>query len=102
MYSRDAAEGSDSPKSRSPRLNSLAKLFTYDGDGSLKDRLLTALYVLIGAVLLTIAAFKIPYGGFITVAFTTSLVAMATFEVARLFARHSETTAYRPVHGVVM
>ncbi len=102
MYSRDATEGSDSPKTRSPKLNSLAKIFTYDGNGSLKDRLLTALYVLVGALLLTIAAFNIPYGGFITVAFTTSLVAMATFEVARLFARHSETTAYRPVHGVIL
>lgn len=102
MYSQDATEGSGSPKSRSQKLNSLVKLFTYDHTGSLKDRLLTALYVLVGAVLLTILAAKIPYGGFVTVAFAAALVAMATFEVARLFARHNETLAYRPVHGMLM
>jgi phosphatidate cytidylyltransferase len=80
----------------------LRSLFTYEGNGSLKDRLLTACYVLFGAVALTVATLHVPYGGCICVAVITALVAMAVFEVVRLFARDHDTLAYRPVAGVLM
>lgn len=102
MSLQGATEGSDLPKSRSQGLSFLRSFFTYEGTGSLKDRLLTALYIVTGALALTIATLYLPYGGFICVAFVTALVAMAVFEVVRLFARSHETLAYRPVAGVLM
>lgn len=102
MSLQGATEGSDSLKTRSQGRSFLRSLFTYEGTGSLKDRLLTALYVVSGAFALTLATLYVPYGGFICVAVVTALVAMAAFEVVRLFARHHDTLAYRPVAGVVM
>lgn len=102
MSLQGATEGSDSRKTRSPGPSFLRTLFTYEGTGSLKDRLLTALYVIVGALALTVATLYVPYGGFVCVAFIAALVAMAAFEVVRLFARHHDTLAYRPLAGVVM
>jgi phosphatidate cytidylyltransferase len=102
MSLQGATEGSDSPKTRSLGPSFLRRLFTYEGTGSLKDRLLTACYVIVGAFGLTLATLYLPYGGFVCVAVVTALVAMAAFEVVRLFARHNETLAYRPMAGVAM
>jgi phosphatidate cytidylyltransferase len=102
MSLQGVTEGSDSPKNRLQGLSSLRNLFTYDGTGSLKDRLITACYVIVGAFALTLATLYLPYGSFLCVAVTTALVAMAAFEVVRLFARHQDTLAYRPLAGVVM
>lgn len=102
MSLRGATEGSDSHKSRSEGLKAVRSLITFDGDGALKDRLLTASYVLVGALALTIATLYVPYGACICVAVVFALVSMAVFEVVRLFARDHETLAYRPVSGVVM
>jgi phosphatidate cytidylyltransferase len=102
MSLQGATEGSDSLKTRSQGFKALRSLFSYEGGGSLKDRLLTACYVLVGALALTLATLYVPYGGSICVAVITALVAMAVFEVVRLFARDNDTLAYRPVAGVVM
>ncbi len=102
MSLQGATEGSDSHRTKSQGLRALRSLVTYDGDGSLKDRLLTACYVLVGAFALTVATLYVPYGACICVAIVFALVAMAVFEVVRLFARDHETLAYRPVAGVLM
>lgn len=102
MSLQGATEGSDSLKTRSPGPSFLRGLLTYEGTGSLKDRLLTACYVIVGAFGLTLATLYIPYGGFICVAAVTALAAMAAFEVVRLFARHHDTLAYRPLAGMAM
>jgi phosphatidate cytidylyltransferase len=102
MSLQGATEGSDSPKSRSKELSALRSVFTYDGTGSLKDRLLTALYMLVCAAALTTVAVKVPRGGFLCVAFTSAIVAMGTFEIVRLFARDPDTLHYRPVAGTIM
>lgn len=95
-------EGSGSPKSRSKGLSALRSALVYDGTGSLKDRLLTAFYMLSGAVGLSVVAAKAPYGGFVCVAVASAIVAMSIFEIVRLFSRDAETMHYRPVAGVVM
>ncbi len=102
MSLQGATEGSDSHKTRSQGFKALRKLFAYEGNGSLKDRLLTACYVLLGALALTVATLYVPYGACICVAAITALVAMAVFEIVRLFARDNDTLAYRPVAGVMM
>jgi phosphatidate cytidylyltransferase len=99
MSSQGATEGSASPKSRSKGLSALRVAFSYDRTGSLKDRLLTAFYMLVCAIGLSIAAVQLPYGGFVCVAFASAIVAMSAFEVVRLFARDPDTMHYRPVAG---
>lgn len=102
MSLQGATEGSDSPKSRSKGLSALRALFTYDRTGSLKDRLLTAFYMLVCAIGLSVAAVNLPYGGFVCVAFAAAIVAMSVFEVVRLFARDPDTMHYRPVAGTIL
>jgi len=102
MSLQGATEGSDSLKNRSQERSFVRGLFTYEGTGSLKDRLITACYVIFGALVLTVATLFVPYGGFVCVAVVSALVAMAAFEVVRLFARDSDTLAYRPLAGVLM
>jgi phosphatidate cytidylyltransferase len=92
----------DSPKSRSKGLSNLKALFTYDHTGSLKDRLITAFYVLLGAITLSLAALYLPYGRMVCVAFTAAIAAMSIFEVVRLFARDHNTLSYRPLFGVLL
>ena len=92
---------SDLQKNKSAGRSRIFALLRYDHTGSLKDRVLTACYMLAGAVSLSILSLKLPYGGVVCVAFVTALVAMSVFEVVRLFARDSETMHYRPVAGTV-
>jgi phosphatidate cytidylyltransferase len=80
----------------------IPSVFRFEGDGSLKDRLLTALLVLVTALALSVLAIYVPYGGLICVAWTAAVAALSTFEVVRLFARSAETLHYKPVLGVVM
>jgi phosphatidate cytidylyltransferase len=75
--------------------------FVFEGDGGLKDRLLTALLVLTVALLLSVAALLLPFGRSIAVALTGLIAVLCSFEVVRLFARQSDTLAYRRVFGVV-
>jgi phosphatidate cytidylyltransferase len=79
----------------------LLNLLRYNGDGSPKDRIITAGYILSVAILLTLASLYIPKGRLIAVAATLLIVAGACFEVVRLFARSHESLAYRPVFGVI-
>lgn len=97
------AASSDSPSNNNPNSSpsGLLKLLRYSGDGSPKDRLITAGYILSVAVILTLASLYIPKGRLIAVAATLLLVAGACFEVVRLFARSHESLAYRPVFGVI-
>lgn len=102
MSLQDATEGSDLLRNRLRGGRGLVLLFSYDHTGSLKDRLITACYVILAAFALTLASLYLPYGGFVCVAAVFALVAMATFEVVRLFARRDDTLAYRPVAGTLM
>lgn len=82
-------------------LDTFRHTFVFEGDGGVKDRLLTALLVLTGALLLSVAALWLPFGRFIAVALTGLIAVLCSFEVVRLFARHPDTLAYRGVFGVV-
>ncbi len=101
MSSQGAIAGSDELKSRSTVSKSLLSAFSFDHTGSLKDRLLTALIVLSVAVGLTYLALALPLGGLIAVTFTGAVAILSVFEVVRLFARDSDTMAYRPGMGVL-
>ncbi len=102
MSLQDVTDGSDSLKSKQVPRSLIPALFRFEGGGSLKDRLLTALYVLVGALVLSLIAMYVPYGGLVCVAWAAAVTAMSVFEVVRLFARSTETLHYRPVVGVVM
>jgi CDP-diglyceride synthetase len=101
MSLQDATEGSDSLKSKRVARNYIPSVFRFEHTGSLKDRLLTALIVLVVALSLSLLAIYLPYGRLLCVAWTASIVAVSTFEVVRLFARHHDTLHYRPITGVV-
>jgi phosphatidate cytidylyltransferase len=73
--------------------------FTFDGEGTPKDRLLTALIILLVAYALSLAAVYLPYGRLIAVAWGFSIVGMSCLEVARLLARDPVTTRYLPLRG---
>lgn len=102
MSSLDATDGSDSLKSKQVPRSVIPSVFRFEGDGSLKDRLLTALLVLVGALALSLVALYVPYGGLVCVAWAAAVTAVSVFEVVRLFARSSETLHYRPLLGVGM
>jgi phosphatidate cytidylyltransferase len=99
MSSQGAIAGSDERKSKLTVLKSLRSLFSFDNDGGLKDRLLTAVIVLAVAVGLTTLAVALPLGGLISVTFTAAIAVLSAFEVVRLFARDPDTLAYRPLFG---
>ena len=71
-------------------------LFTFERDGGLKDRLLTALYVLAGALVLSLIAVYLPFGRLLAVGWASAVVFTAIFEVVRLFGRDIDTLRYRP------
>ena len=75
--------------------------FTFDGEGTPKDRLLTALIILTVAFLLSLAAVFLPYGRLIGVAWGFSIVGMSSLEVARLLSRDPVTTRYLPIRGTL-
>lgn len=102
MSLQGATEGSDSQKSKLKERSAILALFSYDRTGSLKDRLLTAFYVLVGALGLSLIALKVPYGGLISVALVVAIVAMSIFEVVRLFARDEDTMHYKPLAGMLL
>ncbi len=102
MSSQGAIAGSDERKSRLTVLKSLRSIFSFENDGGLKDRLLTAFIVLAVAVGLTILAVELPLGGLVSVTFTAAIAVLSCYEVARLFARDPDTLAYRPVYGVLL
>lgn len=102
MSSQGATDGSDSLKSRQVLRSVIPSVFRFEGDGSLKDRLLTALIVLVVALALSVVAIYVPYGGLVCVAWAAAVAAVSTFEVVRLFARSAETLHYRPLFGVGM
>jgi phosphatidate cytidylyltransferase len=101
MSSRDEIEGSERLKSRSTVSSSLISAFRFDGTGSTKDRLLTALVVLAVCVALTFIAVRIPGGSVVGVAFAALVAWMSAFEVARLFSRNPVTLAYEKVSGAI-
>ncbi len=82
-------------------LSSLASAFAFEGDGGLKDRLLTALYVISAAMALSLLAIWIPYGGLLPVAWASAVVFTAVFEVVRLFGRDQDTQRYRPLSAAL-
>jgi phosphatidate cytidylyltransferase len=103
MSLQDAVVGSDSPKiSATSGKPFVLALFTYERNGSAKDRLLTALYILLVAVALSALARALPYGGLIAIAFAAVVSGMSAFEVTRLFARSAETLQYRIVWGIAV
>lgn len=75
--------------------------FTFDGEGTPKDRLLTALIILVVAFALSLAAVYLPFGRLIAVAWGFSIVGMSCLEVARLLARDPVTTRYLPIRGTI-
>ncbi len=79
----------------------LRTLFSFDRDGGVKDRLLTALLVLSGALALSLAAIYLPYGRLLAVAWSSAVAFGAVFEVVRLFGRDADTLRYRPVVGAL-
>lgn len=97
MSLQEETAGSDSPKSKPMGLSSLTSLFSFEGDGGLKDRLLTALYVLTGAMALSLMAIWLPYGRLLAVAWSSAVVFTSVFEVVRLFGRDQDTQRYRPL-----
>lgn len=101
MSSQDAIADSDSLKSRSKGHSLITRLFTFEGNGSLKDRLLTALIVLTSALALSLLALYVPYGRLITVAVSAFIAIGSAFEVVRLFARDAETLRYKPLVGAI-
>lgn len=101
MSTQDATADSGELKSRSIVSSSPLKAFSFDGTGSLKDRLLTAAIVLGIAVALTALALSVPYGRLLVVAWTSAVCVLSAFEVTRLFSRDSATMAYRPLYGAI-
>lgn len=101
MSSQEETVASDSPKSKLPVLEALRRVFTFEHNGSVKDRLLTALIVLTVACALSVLAITIPYGRVLGVLWTGAVAVLSTFEVVRLFARDPETLRYRPIAGFV-
>jgi CDP-diglyceride synthetase len=101
MPLQDETVASDSPKSRFPGLEGVRGAFSFERDGGLKDRLLTALIVLSVAFALSLVAVKVPYGRLLGVVWTGAVAVMSTFEVVRLFARDPETLRYRPLSGLI-
>lgn len=97
MSLQEETDASDSPKSSSKVGGSIVSTFSFDGSGGPKDRLLTALYVLAGALALSFIAVYLPYGRLLVVAWAATVVFTAVFEVVRLFARDPETLRYRPL-----
>jgi phosphatidate cytidylyltransferase len=87
------------PHNSSPR--GFLKVLRHSGGDSLKDRLITAGWILSVAIVLTLVSLYIPKGSLVAVAATFLIVAGACFEVVRLFARSHESLAYRPIFGVV-
>lgn len=102
MSLQGVTEGSDSQKSKSKTRSGVLAFFSYEHNGSLRDRLLTAFYMLAVALVLSVLSLQLPYGGLLCVAFAAAIVAMSVFEIVRLFARNAETLHYRPVAGAVM
>jgi CDP-diglyceride synthetase len=104
MSLQDAIVDSDSPKSNAASSSAqlFSRLFRYEGSGSTKDRLLTALYILVVACVLSMAALSLPYGGLLVVAWAVVVSGMSAFEATRLFARDAETLLYRPAYGAVL
>ena len=88
---------SGSPKSSSRVRNPIVSTFSFDRSGGPKDRLLTALYVLAGALAISLVAVYVPYGRLLAVAWASAVVFTAVFEVVRLFARDPETQRFRPL-----
>lgn len=101
MSSQGAIAGSEELKSRSTVSSSLLSAFTFDHTGSLKDRLLTVLIVLLVAVALTYCAKFFPYGGLFVVAFTGAVAFLSAFEAVRLFSRDPVTLAYKTYSGAI-
>lgn len=101
MSSQDAIVDSDSPKSRSKVLSFFTQLFSFERNGGLKDRLLTAFYVLAGALALSVISLYFPYGQIVCVAWASAVVFTAVFEVVRLFGRDVDTLRYRPLAAVL-
>lgn len=99
MTSRVATDASGSLKSRFKGHNLITQLFRFEGTGSLKDRLLTVLIVLVIAVAISSLAVYLPYGGLLCVAVAAFIALGSVFEVVRLFARHPDTMYYRPIAG---
>lgn len=101
MSSQDETAGLGLPKSKLSVLEILRGVFAFEHNGSLKDRLLTALIVLTVACVLSILAISIPYGRLLGVLWTGAVAVLSTFEVVRLFARAPETLRYRPIAGFI-
>jgi CDP-diglyceride synthetase len=80
----------------------LVGLFRFEGNGSLKDRLLTALIILVVALAFSWLAIVLPNGGVLCVLWATSVAVLSAFEVARLCARDQETLRYQPLRGVIL
>lgn len=76
-------------------------LFTFQHDGSLKDRLLTAMLVLAGAFLLSFLAVTFSFGRYLCLIVMVVISLVCCFEVARLFARDAETLRYQPIRGIL-
>lgn len=92
---------SGSPKSSSRVHSSILSTFSFDRSGGPKDRLLTALYVLAGALAVSLVAVYVPYGRLLAVAWASAVVFVAVFEVVRLFARDPETQRFRLLSAVL-
>jgi len=99
MSSQGEIEGTDSRKSKLAALSGIVNVFRFEHNGSLKDRLLTALLVLSLALALSLLAIYLPYGRILCVAWTSAIAMVSAFEVVRLFARNPETLHYRPIAG---
>ena len=80
----------------------LASLFRFEGNGSLKDRLITALIILVVALGFSWLSIVLPHGGVLCVLWGTCVAVISAFEVARLCARDQQTLRYQPVRGVVL
>jgi phosphatidate cytidylyltransferase len=102
MSLQDATDVSAERKSSSVDPSASTPWYRFRNDGSLHDRLLTAMILLVGAVSVSVCALVVPYGRFLSVVFAGWIAAMSVFEVVRLFARHHATTAYRPLWGALL
>ena len=92
---------SGSLKSKSSVRSFFVRLFSFERNGGVKDRLLTALIVLAGALALSLVAVYAPYGRLLAVGWASAVVFTAVFEVVRLFGRDVDTLRYRPVAAVL-